>query len=63
MCSVTGDAECEGSQNTTQSGHVILSKRATWGFALSKRECVFGNGCVCTGRSGRIRRLKIHDMR
>lgn len=59
----TRNVECEGGGDTMQLIRIILSQRGILGFMLSKRECAFGNGYVSTGRSGRIHRLKIHDMK
>lgn len=43
--------------------HIIISTRGTWVFVLSERECAFGNECVFMGRSGRVHRLRKHDVK
>lgn len=63
MCSVIRNVEYEGDENTMQFIHIIISTRGTWGFVLSERECAFGNECVFMGRSGRVHRLRIHDVK
>ena len=63
MCTVTRNVEHEGDENTMQFIYIILRRRGSWEVLCRPRERAFGNRCVFWGRSGRIHRLNIHDIK